>query len=325
MRSLLLIFAIICGYNFVYGQEEEFQKFAVSALSEYEIEKKKDLLSKEFNNSPNFFSGEREPDEQFDFPRFRIIPPASTSEKHNEIEKEQFLFIKSEAPKLEKKPVYKKINKVNFEKQSNGSTKFHWKPALTESLYFLGIQHGFRMIQKKTRRELKGRFLPEWGRSVKNLGGWRDGDSSFTNYVAHPMQGVVTGRIFINNSEKSRRSEFGRKKEYWESRFKAMIWSGIWSAQFELGPISEASIGNVGLYDKISVNRMGWVDIVITPTAGTGVLIGEDLIDKYILKKWLEKGSSRTRMKIFRTFLTPFQSFTNVLGGKVPWKRYNRK
>ncbi len=214
--------------------------------------------------------------------------------------------------------------KYKVSQESFGGEKFHWKPALIESLYFVSIQHGFRTIQKKTRREFDGKFFNDWGKSVKNLGGWRDGDSFRTNYLAHPLQGSVTGRIFINNSDRSKNLDFGGSKKYWESRFKAMAWSAVWSLQFELGPLSEASIGNVGLYDDVGPNRMGWVDIVVTPTAGTGALIGEDMIDKFILKKWLEKGNNRTRIKLFRTFLTPVQSFTNVLGGKVPWHRDNR-
>lgn len=215
-------------------------------------------------------------------------------------------------------------SKYEAPKQSLDEEKFHWKPALVESLYLIGIQHGYRTIQKKTRREFDGKFFNDWGKSVKNLGGWRDGDNLLTNYIAHPMQGAATGRIFINNSDKFKKLEFGRSKQYWESRFKAMAWSAVWSLQFELGPLSEASIGNVGLYDDVGPNRMAWVDIVVTPSAGTGVLIGEDFIDKYVLKKWLEKGNSRTRIKLFRTFFTPIHSFTNVLGGKTPWHRDNR-
>ncbi len=209
--------------------------------------------------------------------------------------------------------------------QTGAFDRFHWKPALAQSLYFLGLQHGFRMIQIKTRRELKGPFFADWRMSVKNLGRWRDGDSTATNYFAHPLQGAATGRIFVNNSDKAKRQQFGRSKEYWESRFKAMLWSTVWSTQFEVGPLSEASIGNVGLYDREGPNRMGWVDLVVTPTAGTGVMIGEDIIDKYILRKWLErKIISKTRIKIYRTFFTPVHSFTNVLGGKTPWNRDNR-
>ncbi len=234
--------------------------------------------------------------------------PLKSDEETNPLEKFPVDF-----PVDEKKP-----------NQYNGHDRFPFRASLAQSGVFLAIQHSLRLFQKKTRDELGGPFFSDWGSSVKNLGRWKDGDGTFTNYVAHPMQGAVTGRIFINNSDRSKRQEFGKSREYWESRFKAMAWSAVWSTQFEIGPISEASIGNVGLYDRVGPNRMGWVDLVITPTAGTTVLVGEDIIDKYILRKWLERKSSRARIRVYRTFFTPFQSFTNVLRGKVPWKRDNR-
>ncbi len=236
-----------------------------------------------------------------------------------------FTKLKKESQDLEKTLKPDTFRPPPLLKQNGTRDKFHWIPAIRESLYLLGIQHAFRTVEKKTRREFAGPFFRDWANSVKNLGGWGDGDSFKTNYIAHPMQGAVTGRIFLNNSDLGKRQEFGRSKKYWESRFKAMAWSAVWSAQFELGPISEASIGNVGLYDRSGSNRMGWVDLVVTPTTGTGTIIGEDILDKYLLKNWLEKKlESRSRMKIYRTFLTPFQSFTNVLRGKKPWHRDNR-
>lgn len=203
--------------------------------------------------------------------------------------------------------------------------KFHWKPALIESGIFLGIQHGFRMTQNKTTRELDGPFFKDWGRSVRNLRGWGDGDSIFTNYVAHPLQGAATGRIFVNNSDFAKKQEFGKSKAYWESRIKAMGWSAVWSAQFELGPISEASLGNVGLNTVRGHSTMAYVDLIVTPVVGTGVLIGEDAIDKYVLKNWLErKVGDKNTLKLLRSVLTPTTSFTNLLRGKVPWKRDSR-
>lgn len=224
---------------------------------------------------------------------------------------------------LDKKPRQSKPKFASNE-QAFRTDRFHWKPAVRESLLFLGIQHGLRMTQQKTRNELGGKFFRDWGRSARNLRGWSDGDSHFTNYVAHPMQGAITGRIFINNSEKSRRQIFGKSKEYWRSRLTAFAWSSVWSTQFELGVLGETSIGNVGVHNNYGPSRMSWKDLVITPTAGTGVVIGEDIIEKYVLRGWLEKRSSRTRIKIFRTFFTPFQSFSNVLRGKKPWHRDNR-
>jgi hypothetical protein len=211
--------------------------------------------------------------------------------------------------------------------QIEGKEKFHWKPALIQSGILLGIQHSFRMLQKKTRREFVGPFFSDWGASVRNLRGWRDGDNSLTNYVAHPLQGGVTGRIFINNSELALKQEFGKSKRYWNSRLKAMAWSAVWSVQFELGPFSEATLGNVGLRPKPAYSPMAYVDLVVTPVVGTAIVVGEDAIDKYVLKNWIEKkagGRLTKKIKILRTFLTPTTSFSNLLRGKVPWKRDTR-
>ena len=205
--------------------------------------------------------------------------------------------------------------------------KFHWGPAMRESLLFLGIQHGMRLQQEKTTRQLEGPFFRDWGRAVKQLRGWRDGDIPIINYVAHPLQGGLTGRIFVNNSDNAKRQEFGMSRGYWKSRAKALLWSAAWSTQFEIGPISEASIGNVGFPRKDGSRSTGYVDYVITPTVGTGVLVGEDAIDKYFLKGWIEKkahGKLTTRVKVFRSLFTPTTSFANLLRGKYPWKRDDR-
>ncbi len=207
--------------------------------------------------------------------------------------------------------------------QSETREKFHWKPALIQSLKFLTIQHSYRMTQEKTRRELGGAFFRDWAKSVKGLRGWRDPDSFFINYVLHPLQGGLTGRIFVVNSDRANRQEFGKSKQYWESRFKAFIWSTVWSTQFEFGPLSEASLGNVGIREKRGRSTMAYVDLVVTPTLGTGVLIAEDAIDKYILRNWLEKKFRRlsVTIKILRCLLTPTTAFSNVLRGKAPWRR----
>lgn len=201
--------------------------------------------------------------------------------------------------------------------------RFDWKPALLESLFFLGIQHGFRFTEKKTRQELDGPFFRDWKESVQNLEGWDDGGKAFTNYVAHPLQGALTSRIFINNSGVARRQEFGKSKDYWIGRFKSMAWSALWSAQFEIGPISEASLGNVGQtrHDN-GKSKLTYLDFVITPTVGTGFVIIEDAIDKYILRNWLEpKITNRLLKKIVRSVLTPTTSFANLIRFRGPWWR----
>lgn len=219
----------------------------------------------------------------------------------------------------------KNVNREKNPSQIDDKERFHWKFALIESGVFLGFQHGFRMMQEKTRRELGGSFFRDWAQSVKNLRGWEDSDNFFTNYIAHPGQGAITGRIFINNSDRAKKQEFGKSKKYWESRLKAMAWSAVWSTQFELGPISEATIGNVSLRQKNGHSTMAYVDLVMTPVAGTGLVIAEDAVDKYFLRNWLEKKTSnKFVIKISRSLFNPMTSIANMLHWKMPWKRSNR-
>jgi hypothetical protein len=197
------------------------------------------------------------------------------------------------------------------------ATGFNWRGALSQSFLFLGIQHGFAIIsQEKTRRSLKGKFWSEYVDSVKSLKGWDDGGRFFTNYIAHPLQGSFTGFIYVQNSPQAKRAQFGASRDYWSSRMKAMLWTAVWSTQFEIGPISQASIGNVGLSGKQT-----WEDIVVTPTLGTAMLIAEDAIDRYIIRS-IERRWDNFYVKIFsRMLLNPTRIFANMLRFKPPWYR----
>lgn len=197
------------------------------------------------------------------------------------------------------------------------ATGFNWRGALTQSFMFLGVQHGFALIlQEKTRRSLKGKFWGDYVDSVKALRGWDDGGRFFTNYIAHPLQGSFTGFIYVQNSPQARRAQFGLSRDYWSSRLKAMLWTTAWSTQFEIGPISQASIGNVGLSRKQT-----WEDIVVTPTLGTVMLIAEDAVDRYIIRS-IERRWDNFYVKIFsRMILNPTRLFANMLRFKAPWYR----
>lgn len=193
---------------------------------------------------------------------------------------------------------------------------FDWSSAVKQSLVFLGIQHGYAMTQPKTRRALKGPFIKDYFRSVKSLHGWEDGGRAFTNYIAHPLQGSFTGFIQVQNDPKGKGVRLGNTKEYWTSRAKALAWAAAWSTQFEIGPISQASIGNVGLSGKQT-----YVDIVMTPTAGIAMLITEDLVDRYVIKK-IERYSQNLYLKaLSRMLLNPTRTMANLLRLKTPWYR----
>ena len=197
---------------------------------------------------------------------------------------------------------------------------FDWKRAVAQSSCFLGIEHGFRLTQAKTRSELKGPFFRDWKESVAGVHGWDDGDSMFTNYVAHPMQGGVAGFIQIQNDARGRSAEFSCSKTYWNSRLRALGWSAIYSTQFELGAVSEATIGNVGKKKGTS----GYVDLVITPTGGLGMIVLEDVLDKYLLKMLEQRTDSVGKRRLFRIVFNPQRSLANLLRGKVPWHRDSR-
>jgi len=193
---------------------------------------------------------------------------------------------------------------------------FNWRAAFSQSLIFLGVQHGYAFTQPKTRRSLKGKFWNDYVDSVKSLSGWDDGGRFFTNYIAHPMQGSLTGFIYVQNSPQARRQQFGMSGDYWRSRMKAMLWTTAWSTQFEIGPISQASIGNVGLSGKQT-----WEDIIVTPPLGTAMLITEDALDRYIIKS-IERRTDNFYIKIFsRMLFNPTRVFANLLRFKEPWYR----
>ena len=193
---------------------------------------------------------------------------------------------------------------------------FRWGPALEQSLLFLSVQHGYALTQPKTRRDLRGPFLKDYFASVRALHGWRDGGKFFTNYVAHPMQGSLMGLVQIQNDPAGSRLKFGKSREYWRSRAKALAWSAAWSTQFEIGPLSQASIGNVGLHGKQT-----YVDLVMTPMGGLGLLVAEDALDRYVIERIERRTHNRYVMILSRMALNPTRSSANLLRFKKPWHR----
>ncbi len=193
---------------------------------------------------------------------------------------------------------------------------FQWRPAIEQSLLFLAVQHGYALTQPKTRSALKGEFFNDYVKSVKSLRGWGDGGRFFTNYIAHPMQGSFMGYIQIQNDPKGKRQRFGGSKDYWQSRMKALAWSAAWSTQFEIGPISQASIGNVGLSGKQT-----YVDLVVTPTLGTAMLITEDAIDRFLIERIESKTDNYYLMIFSRVLLNPTRTVANLIRFKLPWHR----
>ena len=202
---------------------------------------------------------------------------------------------------------------------------FQWLPALKQSATFLLVEHSFRIYKEgTTRKELAGPFFADYVESVEGLGGWGDGDEFYVNYVGHPMQGAVSGFIEVQNDPRGRKMQFG-DQGYFKNRLRAMAFAAAYSVQFEIGPLSECSIGNVGRDRRPDLPNggQGWVDLVITPTVGTGWLIGEDILDRFVVQKLEAKTSNRFLQTLARG-LTPSYAFANLMAGRVPWHRYTR-
>lgn len=196
-----------------------------------------------------------------------------------------------------------------------------WEGLIKQSFFFLGLQHTFRLATEPgTRAGMKGRFFQGWMEAATNLNGWSDGDAFYVNYVGHTLQGASTGYLWAQNDRDFLDVEFGRDSRYWKSRLRAATFATAYSAQFELGPFSEASIGKI----QARYPQQGMVDTVVTPVVGTGWMIAEDAVDKYFIK-WFERkvGNPYLRL-IVRGGLNPARSWANAMRWKVPWARDTR-
>lgn len=196
-----------------------------------------------------------------------------------------------------------------------------WRSVAQQSALFTGIQHAFRLgTEPGTRSGMKGPFWGGYADSVGNLHGWGDGDPFLVNYVGHPIQGSVSGFIYIQNDPQARLMRIGRDPRYWRSRMKAMGVAWAYSTWFEVGPVSEASIG------KIQSRRpqQGFVDHVITPVVGTGWLIAEDFLDEKVILPFERRFENTFVRMMVRSWLNPSRSFSNAMRFKAPWYRDSR-
>lgn len=196
-----------------------------------------------------------------------------------------------------------------------------WRSLFRQSFFFLSVQQSFRAAaDSDTRNNLGGKFFGGYWNSLRNLHGWSDGDPFIVNYVGHPIQGAISGYIWIHNDLRFRNAEFGRNKEYWTSRLRAMAFAGVYSEQFEIGPISEASIGHI----QSRFPQQGFVDHVVTPTVGMGWMVAEDAMDRYVISR-IERHTRKRWVRIIaRGFLNPAHSFANCMELDLPWNRETR-
>src|SRR5262249_13720090 len=127
------------------------------------------------------------------------------------------------------------------------------------------------------------------------------------------------GFIWIDNGPpKDRSLSYG--KSYWASRAKAAAFAAAYSVQFEVGPLSEASIGNVGL----DPTTTGWVDYVVTPAGAFAFITAEDLLDRYVVR-WVESPTNNRLARVsVRMLFGPSRMLANVSEHHLPWYRPDR-
>jgi hypothetical protein len=201
--------------------------------------------------------------------------------------------------------------------------KVQWASLFGASARYLTLMHSFRiMTEPGTRDGLK--HNPFWGGYLAALGamhGWSDGDGYYENYLGHPIQGAVSGYIWLHNDPRYRHVQFGKDPAYWKSRLRAYAFAWAFSEQFEVGLISEASIGQIQRY----CCQFGFVDHVITPNGGMVWMVGEDAVDRYIVRRIEDHTSNKAIRISARVALNPLLSFANLMNLEYPWHRENRE
>jgi len=150
--------------------------------------------------------------------------------------------------------------------------------------------------------------------------GWSDGDGYYENYLGHPIEGAVSGYIWIHHDPRYRVVQFGTDRDYWMSRLRAYAFAWAFSEQFEIGPISEASIGQIQRY----CCQYGFVDHVITPNGGLVWMLAGDAVDRYVTVPIENRVHNRNVRILTRMALNPPQTFANLMMFHSPWRRENR-
>lgn len=206
-----------------------------------------------------------------------------------------------------------------------GDRRFHWKAALAETIVFTGIMHGINARQYTGPHD---NFFQRYADSVSDYrwNTWFDGNSGVTNNLGHPLMGAVAGSIELQNDPTGRALMMSKDRLYWNSRLRTLAWATAFSVQWEIGPLSESSLGNYGesywIRDGRVVNGTGLSDMFMTPLGGFGVILGEDAVDRWMLP---HANCAMTRKrKVAWALMTPTRSAANMLRLKAPWHRDTR-
>jgi hypothetical protein len=210
------------------------------------------------------------------------------------------------------------VQRSPFATTRPGSTD--WAQVIGNSLRLVSLEHMTRVIlQPDTRRALSGPFVADYLQSIRRPEGWNDGNAWAVNYIGHPIHGAAAGFVWIA-AQRDRAVPLEFSRRFWSSRGAAALWAAAYSLQFELGPLSEASIGNVGMQPGTT----GWVDHVMTPVGAFGFMVLEDWVDQTVIIR-VERSTGNVFVRaVIRVALNPSRSMSAMAQGQMPWTRSDR-
>jgi hypothetical protein len=224
---------------------------------------------------------------------------------------------------------------------SENADQYQWRGLIWQSVEFDAAENGFRLGADRVMRDTVA-HRPFWHNYIAsvhqfNMRRWNDGDTFIVNYVGHSMHGAVSAYIEIQNSPFDSRLEWG-DRGYVRSRVKGFLWATAFSTHSEIGPAGEAGVGDEGGFTygvecqyhcnsrnfkpgDHYTNNTGWVDFIVSPTAGMVWVVTEDVLDKYVNDRLVAAHPDRFWPKVVRGSLNPSRSFANMLRWRAPWYR----
>jgi hypothetical protein len=215
----------------------------------------------------------------------------------------------------------------------------HWGSLVRQWWLFVAMEQTERIVKEsKTRDQLSGPFFRDWFDtvSVYHFDNWNDGGKFITSYLAHPAQGAIAEAIFWQNNDHVRFSDQDfHSAAYRNALLQAFAFAAIDAVLWKVGPLSESSIGNVGLpvhwWDRDCkalgipcVKRTGVSDMVMNEVGGTAMTIGFQWLDKHLQKRIEEHVDNVVVISATRILTNPTQSVANIVRFRKPWFRDNR-
>jgi hypothetical protein len=224
---------------------------------------------------------------------------------------------------------------------SKPSGGIRWGSLVLQWCFFIAIEHTERILKEpKTREQLSGPFFHDWLSTVSmyRFDRWDDNDKFVTSYLGHPTQGAIVAAIFWQNDDHVRFSDQDfHSAAYRHALLHTFAFVTIDAVQWKLGPVSEASIGNVGLpvhwWDRECkalnapcVPRTGLNDLVLNEVGGIAMTIGYQWLDKHLQKGMIERRvHNRALIDATRVLTNPPQAMANIVRSRAPWFRDNRR